>query len=255
MNVFTDSDSLPALRNPIVTVGSFDGVHLGHAHLLGIMRDRAAEVGGETVVVTFARHPRHVLQSESDIKLLTSLKEKTFLLEQQGVDNLYIMGFDEAVSNQSPEQFLREVLIGRLGARQLVVGYNHHFGHNKQGNAQMLRELEAKYDFEVYEASRFDSGADKINSTTIRRAVAQGDMATAERLLGHTYTIMATVGQDGEIVVDEPLKLLPPEGRYDVIVNEQNEVVFIGENGTLTFEPLPQLASGNELLISFLNDE
>jgi riboflavin kinase/FMN adenylyltransferase len=251
MRVFTDSDTLPTFRNPVVTVGSFDGVHLGHAHLLDIMRQKAIRTDGETVVVTFAEHPRRVLQSEDEVKIITSLKEKVFLLEQQRVDNLYVISFDEAMSRLSPEQFLRDFLIGRLGAKQLVVGYNHHFGYNKQGNAQMLRKLEAKYGFEVYEASQFGSGEDKISSTTIRRAIEQGDMVTAERLLGHPYIIIATIGQDGELITDNLLKLLPPEGGYSVVVNGQKERLTVSENSVLTLETLMHIDPSNELLISF----
>jgi riboflavin kinase/FMN adenylyltransferase len=255
MRIFTDNDTLPEFRNPVVTVGSFDGVHTGHAHLLGIMKQRAAETGGETVVVTFAEHPRHVLQAEDDIKLLTSLKEKALLLDGQGVDNLYIMPFDQSVSRLSPEQFLRDFLIGKLGAKQLVVGYNHHFGHNKEGNTAMLRELESKYGFCIHEARQFRSGDDKISSTVIREAVLSGDMSTAERLLGHPYIIMARVGQDGALALDEPLKLLPPAGSYDVFVNGSKEVLAVGEKGTLTIETLPKFLIDEELLISFLNEE
>lgn len=251
MRIFTDRDSLPALRNPVVTVGSFDGVHLGHAHLLDIMRERARMSEGETVVVTFAEHPRKVLLSEDDIKLLTSLKEKAFLLEQKVVDNLYVMSFDEEVSRLSPEEFLRDFLIGRLGAKELVVGYNHHFGHNKEGDAAMLRELESKYGFRIHEATQFRSGDNKISSTTIRKAISDGDMRLAERLMGHPYIIMATVGPEKELMTDDGLKLFPAPGRYHVGVNGRNGIVTVGENGGFGLETSARTDDGDELLISF----
>lgn len=251
MRVFTDSDSLPAFRNPVVTVGSFDGVHLGHVHLLEIMRERALASDGETIVVTFAEHPRKVLQSEGDIRLLTSLNEKVLLLEREGVDNLYVMSFDETVSRLSPEEFLRDFLIGRLGAKELVVGYNHHFGHNKQGNAAMLKELETKYGFRIHEAARFSSGDEKTSSTTIRRAIAEGDMHRAGRLLGHPYIILAVVGPDRQLMTDEPLKLLPAEGRYYVVVNGRNGVLTVDAAGSVALETSAPMDEGSRLLISF----
>jgi riboflavin kinase/FMN adenylyltransferase len=251
MRVFFDSDPFLVFRNPVVTVGSFDGVHSGHAHLLGIMKERAAETGGETVVVTFAQHPRHVLHAKDEVSLLTSLKEKALLLERQGVDSLYVMSFDEAVSRLSGEQFLRDVLIGRLGARQLVVGYNHHFGRNKEGDAAMLRELEAKYDFRIHEAPQFRSGTDKVSSTVIREAVSAGDMATAARLLGHPYIIIARVGPNGSLVVEEPMKLLPPAGPYPVIAGGLNSILTVGAAGSLALETSAPIQPDEELLISF----
>lgn len=251
MRLFSDCDMIPAFRYPVVTVGSFDGVHLGHAHLIDIMKERAAMSGGETIVVTFSEHPRKVLQSEDDIKLLTSLKEKALLLERAGVDNLCVMRFDREVSELSPEEFLRDFLIGKLGARELVVGYNHHFGHNKQGDAAMLKELETKYGFRIHEAPRFDSGGDKTSSTTIRKAVAEGDMRRVGRLLGHPYIVMAAVGHAGELMTDEPLKLLPGAGRYYVDVNGRNGVATVGADGSVALETSAPLKEGSELLISF----
>jgi riboflavin kinase/FMN adenylyltransferase len=251
MRIFTDGEQLPVFRNPVVTVGSFDGVHLGHGHLLDIMKERAAEVGGETIVVTFARHPRHVLQAKDEVGLLTSLKEKAYLLERQGVDNLYVMSFDEAMSRLSPEQFLRDFLIEKLGTKQLVVGYNHHFGHNKEGNAAMLRELESKYDFRIHEAPQFRSGTDKVSSTVIRGAVSAGDMPTAARLLGHPYIIMARVGSDGFLAVDNPLKLLPPEGRYSVVAGGLDAILTVDAEGRLALETAVHIDPSDELLIAF----
>lgn len=252
MRVFTDMAALPVFDNPVVTVGSFDGVHLGHLHLLEIMRERAHESGGETVVVTFASHPRKVLKSEDELGLLTSLNEKAFLLDREGVDNLVVMPFDEATSRLSPEDFLRDFLIGRLGAKELVVGYNHHFGHGKEGSAAMLRGLEAKYGFRICEALPIAGRhGEKISSTAIREAVAKGEMRQAERLLGHPYIIIAAVGEHGELYGDEPLKLMPPEGRYYVVVNGRNAVFSVAADGTAAVETSFDTPAGTELLISF----
>jgi riboflavin kinase/FMN adenylyltransferase len=188
MRVWSDIDALPGFRSPVVTVGSFDGVHRGHLHLLEALRQRALEIGGESIVVTFDRHPRQVLHADEQILLLTSSDEKARLIDLAGVDNLVVMPFDPQVAAMPPQEFIRDFLVGRLGAKELVVGYNHRFGHGRTGDAKMLRGLEKEYGFRVFEASRFggndDDGAEKISSTTIRNAISRGDVEAAERMLG-----------------------------------------------------------------------
>jgi riboflavin kinase/FMN adenylyltransferase len=153
------------------------------------MRAIASESGGETIVVTFARHPRNVLQSQDNVKLLTSLEDKIILLENEGIDNLVVMPFDAAVSRLSPEEFIRDFLVGKLGAKELVVGYNHHFGRDKGGDASMLRAMESKYGFRIHEVPPFTGGEAKISSTAIREAIARGDIEAAERLLGRPLKV------------------------------------------------------------------
>ncbi len=251
MKVLTEMNSLPVFRNPVVTVGSFDGVHRGHKYLLDIMRERASLSGCETVVVTFTEHPRNVLKSADEVRLLTSLNEKAFLLEEEGIDYLVAMPFDNTVSRLSPEDFIRDFIVGRLGAKELVAGYNHHFGHNKEGNAATLHELENKYGFRIFEAPKFSDGAEKISSTNIRKAVSEGNMRLAGRLLGHPYIIMALVGESGELMTDEPLKLLPAPGRYYIDVNGANGIFTVGTDGSVTLETSASTAPGTGLLISF----
>jgi riboflavin kinase/FMN adenylyltransferase len=191
MRVLTDMESLPRLREPVVTVGSFDGVHRGHRFLLDILGERARLAGGESVVVTFGEHPRRVLESDGELRMLTSADEKRQLLAEAGVDNLVVMPFTESTSRLSAEEFVRDFLIARLGVRELVVGYNHRLGHGREGGAEVLRELGAKYGFRVFCAPRFEAeglgdrgNGEKISSTAIRRALSAGDVATAERMLG-----------------------------------------------------------------------
>ena len=183
MRVFRDMEVLPAFRQPVVTVGSFDGVHRGHLFLLGVLRERAAAGGGESVVVTFDDHPRRVLGE--GLRELTSLEEKTRLIEAAGVDNLVVMPFDEGVSQLSAEQFVRDFLVARLGVRELVVGYNHRLGRGREGDATVLGELGERYGFRVFHAPPFrDAEDEKISSTAIRNALSSGDVEAAERMLG-----------------------------------------------------------------------
>jgi riboflavin kinase/FMN adenylyltransferase len=190
MRVLKNMDELPEFCAPVVTVGSFDGVHRGHKHLLDIMRKIASESGGETVVVTFLRHPRQLLEPEDELVLLTSLDQKASLIELAGIDNLVVMPFDERTASMSPEEFVRDILVRRLGVHELVIGYNHRFGKGREGDAGMLRELGKKYGFGVHEATRLDDeGGGKISSTIIRKAVEQGDTEEAERLLGRSFSL------------------------------------------------------------------
>lgn len=192
MKIYTDMTSLPVLRRPVVTVGSFDGVHLGHRFLLDAVKRRAALNGGETVVVTFAEHPRRVLEADGKLRVLTPAEEKARLLEATGVDHLVVMPFDQGVSRRSAEEFVRDFLVGGLGIGELVVGYNHRLGRDREGDAAILKELGEKYGFSVFCVPRFEangadsdsSGYEKISSTAIREALSRGDTETAERMLG-----------------------------------------------------------------------
>ncbi len=187
MQMFTDIEALPRFREPIVTVGSFDGVHLGHRHLLATLRERAALSGGESVVVTFATHPRLALQPKDEMRLLTSLEDKALLIGEQGIDNMVVLPFDEQFAALDAEDFVRDFLVGRIGLRELVVGYNHRLGRDRSGDVGVLRRLGEKYGFGVHEATKFEGpGGEKISSTAIRQALASGDKALAESMLGRS---------------------------------------------------------------------
>ncbi len=188
MRIFYDMGALPVFRRPAVTVGSFDGVHRGHLFLLGVLRERAGALGGESIVVTFGDHPRRVLGSDEGLMELTPMEEKARLIEAAGIDNLIVMPFDTAVSQLPAEDFVRDFLAGRLGVRELVVGYNHKFGKNREGTPHFLGGVGEKYGFKIVETPQFSGGVgeknEKISSTAIREALSRGDIDTAERMLG-----------------------------------------------------------------------
>ena len=213
MRVFYGFDALPHFVRPTVTVGSYDGVHSGHLALLRTVAGRARAQGGESVVLTFEPHPRVTLGRADGLRLLTSLEEKIYLLGQQGIDNLIVIPFDKAFSALAPDTFIRDYLVGRIGAETLVVGFNHRFGRDKQGSYDYLGSH--GFGLEVVEVGECDVDAEKVSSTVIRRLVAQGDMARAARLLSHPYLVIGTAAA-GRIRTDDPLKLLPPAGSYQV---------------------------------------
>ena len=213
MRVFHGFEALPHFTHPAVTVGSYDGVHSGHLKLLRTVTAAARGQGGESIVFTFEPHPRITLGKADGLRLLTTLDEKICLLERLGIDNLVIIPFDRAFSRLAPDEFVRDCLVGHTGAETLVVGFNHRFGHNKQGSYDYLDSH--GFGLRVIEVSECDVDAEKVSSTVIRRLVAQGDMARAARLLSHPYLVIGTAAA-GRIRTDDPLKLLPPAGSYQV---------------------------------------
>lgn len=185
MRIHYGFDSLPAIERPVVTIGSFDGVHLGHAALLAQVREHADRVGGSSVVVTFAPHPREVLPRGGDFRLLTTLNRKAELLAELGVDELIVVEFTMEFAALTSEEFARDYLVGRLGMHSLVVGYNHRFGHERDVPADHYEQLGERYDFQVVRASAFLFEGGKVSSSVIRNLLSEGRCEEAEKLLGH----------------------------------------------------------------------
>lgn len=228
MEIVYGFDSLPKLRRPVATLGSFDGVHCGHRILLDEVARLAAEADGDSVVLTFEPHPRITLHNDEGLKLLTSLEEKAWLLERCGIDYVIVIPFDEAFSRLSREEFVENYLTGKLGIEKLVVGYNHHFGRDKEGDYSFLA---GSARIGVVEVQQQLVGTDKVSSTVIRRTIENDDMRNAVRLLGHPYIIIGTVDDDGTMATDR-CKLLPPDGEYAARVNGHEGKIII-KDGTV----------------------
>ncbi|UKI39212.1 MAG: hypothetical protein L6V35_08815 [Alistipes putredinis] len=156
-------DDLPRFVSPVVSVGSFDGLHRGHRFLLDILKEQAARIGGESTVVTFASHPRRVLDVEQDLKLLTVKEEKIMLLSEIGVANTVILPFDRQFSRMSAQSFVERIIIGKIGAVAMVVGYDHRFGHDRTGNFDFLDRMHRRFGFEVCKAPEFDFDGRKVS--------------------------------------------------------------------------------------------
>ena len=215
MKVIRGFDSPPTLRNAVATVGSYDGVHCGHRILLDEVVRRAKECDGESVVLTFEPHPRITLGNDEGLRLLSSFDEKCALLEMVGVDYVVVIPFDEAFSRLSHEEFIYDYLVGRLKIKQLVIGYNHHFGHNKQGDHSFLVEHTT---LEVVEVAQYTDNGNKVSSTTIRQALAEGNLALTRQMLGHPYIIIGMADAEGNVTTDK-YKLLPADGHYACTIN------------------------------------
>ena len=183
-------DNLPEIVVPVVTIGSFDGVHRGHVALLQSVIDEASRIGGSSVVITFSPHPRQVLGGAAeDFRLLTTLEEKIEHLAQLGIDELIVVEFTRQFASLSSEEFVRDYLVARLGMKSLVVGYNHRFGHDRNLPSNHFELLGNKYGFEVVRAGALTNDGAKISSTVIRSLIAEERIAEAEELLGHKFTL------------------------------------------------------------------
>lgn len=192
MEVVSPAD-LAAPPRAALTIGAYDGVHLGHRELLGMLRSRARALGAPTAVVTFDRHPATVVRAESAPLLLTDLDQKLELLASCGVDLTVVIPFDRARADESAEDFVQEVLVGALGARLVVVGEDFHFGHGRKGDVALLRDLGSIHGFEVDGVRLTETGGEPVSSTRIRRLLAAGDVAGAAALLGRPHRLRGTV--------------------------------------------------------------
>lgn len=210
----------------MVTTGTFDGVHIGHRRIIERMREVARKERGETVLLTFSPHPRTVLfPDDHGLQLLSTTDEKVALLEEAGIDHLIIHPFTREFSRTSSIDFVRNILVERLGTHRLVIGHDHHFGRNREGSFEHLKECGPLYGFEVEEIPAQEVDAVSVSSTKIRTALEKGDVITAAHYLGSDYRLSGhvvegrqlgrTIGfPTANIRVNDPLKLIPAEGVY-----------------------------------------
>jgi riboflavin kinase/FMN adenylyltransferase len=230
MKIFRSFEEAGNIRNPVVTTGSFDGVHIGHKMIINRLKMLAGKHSGESVLITFDPHPRKVLYPETtgkNLKLINSQEEKLELLRKSGLDNVVIIEFTKEFSRITSEQFVRDILHGILNARIVVVGFNHHFGFNKEGDYRQLWALREKYDFEAEEIPEQEVHHETVSSTKIRQAICDGYIQRANAYLDHYYIIMGTPQVYNyenpfypysmiKIPLSEESKLLPAHGIYAV---------------------------------------
>ena len=234
--------------NAVVTIGTFDGVHLGHRKILTRLCDLATQQQGESVVLTFFPHPRIVLHPDDHgLKLLNTLDERIALIGQLNVDHVIVQPFTKEFSHQSSDEFVHNVLMNELGTKTLVIGYDHHFGHNRKGTYKELEELAPVYGFGLEEIHEEIIHEVAVSSTKIRKALEAGDVAYANELLGYEYMLTGNVMKgDGigkqlgfptaNIIPSEKFKLIPGEGIYavQIKIEEQrfNGMLYIGTRPT-----------------------
>ncbi len=222
----------------IVTIGTFDGIHIGHQKILKDLIKTAKTEGKKSVLLTFFPHPRMVLQKDSTILLLNTIQEKSCLLEKMGLDYLIIHPFNKEFSRLTALDFVRDVLVNKLNTSRLVIGYDHHFGKNREGNIHQLREYSLLYDFDVEEIPAQDIDDVSVSSTKIRIALKEGRLKTANNYLGYNYMLNGTIvngkklgGKIGfptaNLDIEESYKLIPKKGVY-VIKTVFDGLLFTG---------------------------
>ena len=194
MNVYRNIIEARNIHNAVVTIGTFDGVHLGHQAIFNKMKELAHGIGGETVVVTFEPHPRQVLNIDSsNLRFLCTPEEKLKKFEEFGIDNVVVINFTKEFSRTPSEVFIKDYIIDNIKPTYIVVGYDHHFGKNRMGDFDLLSELMHKYNFKVERIEAQDVENIAVSSTKIRNALATGNVKGANQLLGYTYSITAEV--------------------------------------------------------------
>lgn len=249
MKVYYDLDHLPGFQNAVITIGSFDGVHLGHQQLLKKINRLARRSGGESVVITFHPHPRSIIYPQDDtLRLLTTIDEKVALFERYGVDHLVIAPFSVEFSQLSADEYIHKFLVGRFKPRFIVIGYDHKFGLNRQGDVRYLEWHGKELGYEVVQIEKQELADISISSTKIRAALEKGDIQTANSLLGHPYILTGKVvhGQQIGTQLGFPTanldlgfrqKLIPHDGIYAVRVKHEEVwyggMLYIGKRPTL----------------------
>jgi len=230
MKIYHHINEFNRLNNAVVTIGTFDGVHLGHRKIISQLQDIAEGIGGETVLLTFFPHPRMILNPEDEsLKMINTIKEKAMLMEQLGIEHLIITPFSRDFSNLSAEDYIRDVLVNKIGTKKIVVGYDHRFGKDRQGGLAELLLFSKIYDFEVVEIPEQDINEVAISSTRVRAALLNGDIELANTCLGYPFFITGkvikgdqigrTIGYPtANILIEEKFKLIPADGIYAVKV-------------------------------------
>ena len=194
MTILYTLDNLPNdIRKPVVTIGNFDGVHKGHQILFKKVKERAAEIDGTSLVITFEPHPIKVMSPQKLKPLITVLEQKQELVANFGIDILLLIQFTLEFSAISATDFVKEILVDRLGMREIVVGYDYAFGNNREGNIQMLKKMSQRFNFTVHQVSPVYAGDILVSSTSIRNLILDGKVSEATKLLGRSYQIRGEV--------------------------------------------------------------
>jgi len=226
MKIYNHINEFTPLKNAIVTIGTFDGVHQGHRQIIAGIKELARQTGGETVILTFFPHPRMIIHPEDQtLKLITTIHERAALLEQLGVDHLIITPFSRDFSNQLPEAYIRDILVNKIGTRKIIIGYDHRFGKDRQGGLTDLQQAGPIYGFEVIEIPEQDIDHVAVSSTRIREALLKADIEQANNFLSYPFFITGKVIRGNQIgrqigyptanlLVEENYKIIPADGIF-----------------------------------------
>lgn len=239
IKVHYDLKNLPDFNKPVITIGTFDGVHSGHQQIIAQLKKEAKEIGGETVIITFHPHPRKVV-SEKQIFILTTLPEKIVLLDKSGVDHLIVVPFNEAFSQQSAEEYIEHFLIDKIHPHTIIIGYDHKFGKGRKGDYHLLEEYGKKSGFIVKEIPEHILNEVTVSSTRIRKALLENNLESANKYLGYPYFFEGKVVDGNKLgrelgyptanmEVPDKEKLIPGNGIYAVRIKiQEDETIYDG---------------------------
>ncbi|WP_295230430.1 bifunctional riboflavin kinase/FAD synthetase [uncultured Chryseobacterium sp.] len=252
MNVYKNFGDYTSHRPLALSLGMFDGVHIGHKSIIDELTKTGQEKDLETAILTFWPHPRFVFNPDEDLKLLNTLDEKTALMEKYGIQNLFLKEFDAGFRNLTGEEFVRQILVDTLHVKYLIIGYDHSFGKNKSGNFELLQKLSGELGFEVEQMEAINIHENNISSTKIRKALLTGNIKEANEMLGYSYSVSGkvvhgkkigrTIGYPTANIETDSIKLLPKKGAYIVEVFVQGKqykgMLSVGTNPTVNGEKL-----------------
>ncbi len=228
IQVHKDFHALPDFEKAVITIGTFDGVHLGHQQIIKLLKKEAADIGGETVIITFYPHPRKIVShGKSDVKILNTLEEKIELLNDKGVGHLAVVAFNDEFANQSAEEYIENFLVKKFNPHTIIIGYDHKFGKNRLGDYHLLEKMGEKFNYRVKEIPEHVLNHVTISSTKIREALLKNDINTANSYLGYKYFFEGRVVEGNKlgrtigyptanIIIEDGEKLVPGNGVYAV---------------------------------------
>lgn len=249
MQVHYDIENLPAFRNAVITIGTFDGVHIGHRQVINRLKSEAETVNGESVIITFHPHPRKIVSSAIlGIRLINTLDEKTELLREMGIDHLVIVPFTDAFANQSAGDYLVNFLIGKFHPHTIIIGYDHRFGRDRLGDYRLLEKNAPVYNYQLKEIPKHVLENISISSTNIREAILHSDIATANKLLGYDFFFSGEVVHGDKLgrklgyptanlkIINEE-KLVPGNGIYAVYARPEGKASLLKGMMSIGFRP------------------
>ena len=249
MQVHYDIENLPVFRNAVITIGTFDGVHMGHRQIIDKLKAEAKANSGETVIITFHPHPRKVVSSTIlGIRLINTLDEKIELLQQLGIDHIVVVPFTDAFANQPAEEYIKNFLIDKFHPHTIIIGYDHHFGRDRLGDYRLLEKDAGKYNYQLKEIPKHILENISISSTNIREAILHSDIATADKLLGYEFFFSGIVVHGDKLgrklgyptanlKIQNEEKIIPGNGIYAVYAQPEGYTVKQKAMMSIGFRP------------------
>lgn len=258
MKIIKDLREIERDEKTVITLGTFDGIHLGHQRIFDAVIKKSRQLGGRNFLITFDPHPRKVIPGRNDVKLLSTLEEKIKILENIELENLFVIKFTREFSQQTPEQFVEKYLVKGIGLKEIVIGYDHHFGKGRDGDFELLQKLGQKFDFAVTLIPEYTVEGETISSTKIRNALLAGDVVKANKMLGRHYSFKGKVvkgdgrGKDlgfptANLSNENEDKLIPAKGIY------ASECIIDGQKyfGLLSLGSRPTFHTNGDVIPEF----